>query len=81
MWFYKESCSYNKGFQGLCGSTKNNTGTNIDFRGFQGLRDFIKNHTVTNRDSGVFAVLQRLILVQLEAPVSIWLYKESYWYK
>ena len=32
MWFYKESYCYNQRFQGLCGSIKNNTGTNRDFR-------------------------------------------------
>jgi hypothetical protein len=45
----------------LCGSTKNNTGTNMDFR--------------------VYVVLQRIILVQIETPWSMWFYKESFWYK
>ena len=34
-----------------------------------------------NRDSMVYVALQRIILVQIEAPVSMWFYKESYWYK
>jgi hypothetical protein len=29
----------------------------------------------------VYVVLQRIILVQMEAPASMWVYKESYWYK
>ena len=66
MWFYKESCWYNYIFQGLCGSTKNNTGTNRDFRVYVVLPRIIlvqietpelcsstKSHTGTNRDSRV----------------------------
>jgi hypothetical protein len=32
-------------------------------------------------DFRVYVVLQRLILVQIETPVYMWFYKESYWYK
>ena len=35
MWFYKEQHWYKQGLQGLCCSTKNNTGTNIDSRTMQ----------------------------------------------
>ena len=40
-----------------------------------------KNHNGTNRDSNFYVVLQRITLVQLEIPGSMWFYKESYWYK
>ena len=61
MWLYKESYWYKKGLQGLCGSTK--------------------NHTGTNGDSGIYVVLQIIILVLMETPVSRLFYIESTWYK
>ena len=77
MWFYKESYWYKQRLHGVCGSTKNHTGTNRDSRVYAS----IKNHTGTNRDISFYVVLQRIILVQMKAQVSMWLYKESYWYK
>ena len=77
MWFYKESYWYKETPVSMWFYKESYW---YKWR-LQGLRGFTKNHTGTNRDSVIFAVLQRIILVQLEAPLSIWLYKESYWYK
>ena len=48
-----------------------------DFR-LQRLGCSAKNHTEINRDFRVYVVLQGIILVQMEAPLSMWFYKESY---
>jgi hypothetical protein len=41
----------------------------------------MKKHPGTYMDFRVYVVLQRIILVQMEAPVFMWFYKESSWYK
>ena len=47
----------------------------------RGLGYSTKNPTGTNVNSSVYVVLQRIILVQMEAPVSMWFHKEPYWHK
>ena len=42
---------------------------------------FYTDHAGTNSDSRIYVVVQIFILVKMEAPVSMWFYKESYWYK
>jgi hypothetical protein len=37
-----------------------------------------KNHTGTNRDSGGYVILQRTIMVQMEAAVSMWFRKNHH---
>ena len=76
MWSHKESYWYKWRIQCLCGSTKNHIGTNSDLESICST----KNHTTRNRDCMVYVVLQRIILVQMEAPASMWFHKESYWY-
>ena len=74
---YKESYWYKWRLQCLCGFT--NTGTNGGSIVNVVLKRIIP--VQINRGSSVYAVLQLIILVQMETPVSMWFYKESYWYK
>ena len=74
---YKESQWYKWRLQCLCGCTKNHHG----IKRLHGLCGSTKIHTGTNRDSSFYIVLQRIILVQMEAPGSMPFYKETYWYK
>jgi hypothetical protein len=46
-----------------------------------GLGYSTKNPTGTNESSSVYVVLQRIILVQMDAPASMWFHNEPYWYK
>jgi hypothetical protein len=45
-----------------------------------GLCSSTKIDTGSNEGPSASVVLQRIILVQMTAPVSMWLYKESNWY-
>ena len=42
---------------------------------------FYKDYVDTHRDSRAYVFVPRIILVQMEAPVSMWFCTESYWYK
>ena len=37
-----------------------------------------QNYSGTNGDPSAYGILQRMILVQMRSPVSLWYYKESY---
>ena len=45
-------------------------------KGLHGLCGSTKNHTDANGGCSVYVGLQRIILVQLEIPGSMWFYKE-----
>ena len=75
--FYKESYWYKSQLQCLCGSTKNNTGTNGGSSVYVVLQRIILVQIV----SSFYVVLQRIVLVEMEVPVLRLFYKESYWYK
>ena len=42
---------------------------------------FYKDHVGTHRDSRAYVFVPRIILEQMEAPVSMWFCTEVYWYK